>query len=256
MAITPRAQAEAGADLPRQAAPAQSLPPHAPAGGGGRTPYPTYDVMAPDKWRHDWDDKTRRLVLDRVGNVPGRSFLNEAEFTTLTAICDRLLPQDHRAAELRIPIAPFIDQRLARGEGNGYRDARMPWDDEAYRRGLAGIDETSRMVFGGQCFTELAPPQQEQVLAALEDGDPPGATWRQAPAVLFFKLLMHDVVDTYYAHPTAWSEIGFGGPASPRGHVRLSLGKRDPWEAAETAPMPRGERGAIDEAGEHEPNRS
>jgi hypothetical protein len=41
-------------------------------------------------------------------------------------------------------------------------------------------------------------------------------------------------VFAYYAHPTAWSEIGWGGPASPRGYVRLDFNERDPWEAAET----------------------
>jgi hypothetical protein len=41
------------------------------------------------------------------------------------------------------------------------------------------------------------------------------------------------VVGIYYAHPAAWSEIGFGGPASPRGYVRLGFDERDPWEAEE-----------------------
>ena len=29
--------------------------------------------------------------------------------------------------------------------------------------------------------------------------------------------LVADIVKAYYAHPTSWNEIGFGGPASPRG---------------------------------------
>ena len=40
----------------------------------------------------------------------------------------------------------------------------------------------------------------------------------------------------YYSHPHAWSEIGFGGPASPRGYVRMDFDRRDPWEAAEAEP--------------------
>src|SRR5262252_10658338 len=40
----------------------------------------------------------------------------------------------------------------------------------------------------------------------------------------------------YYMHPTAWSEIGWGGPASPRGYVRMDFDRRDPWEAAEAKP--------------------
>ncbi|KQX56587.1 hypothetical protein ASD40_04085 [Paenibacillus sp. Root444D2] len=28
-----------------------------------------------------------------------------------------------------------------------------------------------------------------------------------------------------------WSEIGYAGPAYPRGYVRTQLGQLDPWEA-------------------------
>jgi hypothetical protein len=44
------------------------------------------------------------------------------------------------------------------------------------------------------------------------------------------------VITHYYAHPAAWAEIGFNGPASPRGHIRIWLGGRDPWEAKEERP--------------------
>ena len=44
--------------------------------------------------------------------------------------------------------------------------------------------------------------------------------------------MIHDIVTAYYAHPTAWNEIGWAGPASPRGYVRLDANKHDPWEAA------------------------
>ncbi|MGH8181653.1 MAG: GMC family oxidoreductase [Steroidobacteraceae bacterium] len=40
----------------------------------------------------------------------------------------------------------------------------------------------------------------------------------------------------FYAHPTSWSEIGYGGPASPRGYVRMDYDRRDPWEAAQARP--------------------
>ena len=61
-------------------------------------------------------------------------------------------------------------------------------------------------------------------------------------AKTFFKQRMaHDIVYAYYAHPTAWNEIGWGGPASPRGYVRMGYNERDPWEAAEV-------KGAMDPA--------
>ncbi len=153
--------------------PAEPPVPHPEPGGGGRTPYPDYDVMAPDKWAHDWDEKTRRLVLDRIRHVPARSFFSEAEYRTLEAICHQLLPQTDRPRELRIPIVPYIDQRLAQGGGNGYRYANMPWDDEAYRLGLAGINETSSALCAGQGFADLSAVQQDAVLATIEAGAPP-----------------------------------------------------------------------------------
>ena len=36
-----------------------------------------------------------------------------------------------------------------------------------------------------------------------------------APQDFFKKRMARDIVLAYYAHPTAWSEIGWGGPASP-----------------------------------------
>lgn len=43
--------------------------------------------------------------------------------------------------------------------------------------------------------------------------------------------LLAAIVKIYYAHPAAMSEIGFGGPASPRGYVRLGADRFDGWEA-------------------------
>ena len=57
--------------------------------------------------------------------------------------------------------------------------------------------------------------------------------------------------------PDVWNEIGFGGPASPRGYVRMGFDKRDPWEAAEAKTGSRGRqpdaRTAMSDDAEHEP---
>ena len=49
----------------------------------------------------------------------------------------------------------------------------------------------------------------------------------------------------FYSHPWAWNEIGFGGPAYPRGYKHLALDGREPWEVAERDaedPVPWAER--------------
>jgi hypothetical protein len=44
---------------------------------------------------------------------------------------------------------------------------------------------------------------------------------------------MRYACSAFYAHPWAWNEIGFGGPAYPRGYKYLALGAREPWEVEE-----------------------
>jgi hypothetical protein len=220
----------------QRAAPSPDVAPEIPPGGGSpATPYPDFDVAGPDKWRLDWDEKTRHLVLDRVRNVPPYRFFSVDEIALLEALCARALPQDDRPPTERVPIAPLIDERLHKNQGGGYRYADMPADREAYRRGLEACDQTARIVFGG-AFVQLDAAHQDEVLRLVAAGDPPGAAWQRLPARRFFQTLLNDVVATYYAHPAAWAEIGFNGPASPRGHMRLGLGKRDPWEARERRP--------------------
>lgn len=194
-----------------------------------RSPYPGYDVMA--EFDH-WDAQTQAVVRDRLENIPAISFFTDDEARLLTAVADRIIPQDDRPAEQQIPIAPFLDAMLAQDDTDGFREPDMPWHQEAWRRGLAGIDEASRAMHG-HSFRDLSDERRDGVLVAVQGGDPPGWVWQTLPAKKFFHQLVQQVAAVYYAHPAAWSEIGWGGPASPRGYVRTGYGMRDPWEPAE-----------------------
>jgi hypothetical protein len=49
---------------------------------------------------------------------------------------------------------------------------------------------------------------------------------------------MRAILAEFYSHPWSWNEIGFGGPAYPRGFMRIGpLAVREPFE----------KRGAADE---------
>ncbi|MDQ3149201.1 MAG: gluconate 2-dehydrogenase subunit 3 family protein [Chloroflexota bacterium] len=207
-----------------------------PEGGAtAMSPYPDFDVAAPDKWALDWDEKTRRVVRERVEQVPRYRFFSVEEARTIEAICARILPQDDRPLADRVPLAPWIDARLHDGTGDGYRYEDMPDDRDAYRFGLRGCDEAATQLHG-QAFADLGQGPQDDVLTRLAAGEAPGDAWAHLPARRFFQELAGEVIATYYAHPTAWAEIGFSGPASPRGHIRLDLGRHDPWEATERRP--------------------
>jgi Gluconate 2-dehydrogenase subunit 3 len=193
--------------------------------------FPTYNVL--DKWdTPSWNEQTRAVVQKRLHQIPNRRFLTEAEWDVLSAICDRLMPQPDRV-DSPVPLVPFIDEKLFKNQGNGYRFAGMPPMREAWRRALQAIDDEARARWGGG-FRELPANQQDAVLRAIQHGDVRSAAWEGLPPRRFFRsVLLREVVTVYYAHPAAWSEIGFGGPASPRGYVRLGLDRRDSWEAEE-----------------------
>jgi hypothetical protein len=193
--------------------------------------YPGFDTLSQQEF---WDEATRSVVLDRVHNVPPIRFFTAEEARLLEAVCDRLLPQDDRDDAHKIPIVPVIDDRLSTGRIDGYRYEDMPPDGEAFRLGLQGIEAMARQMHG-RGFVALAHREQDEVLWALHRGEPPAGDdiWRRVPPDRFWMLIMGDVVDAYYAHPYAWDEIGFGGPAYPRGYMRLEGGREEPWEVSE-----------------------
>ena len=198
-----------------------------------RTRYPGYNVL--DKWSSpDWDDQTRAVVRRRLEEVPSIRFFTEQEARTLTAVAERIIPQPDRGDHEKVPIAPWIDEKLYEDRRDGYRYEELPPQREAWRLGLKGVDEAARALFGEKTFVELDSLSQDVVLTHIARGDAPGAIWKQLPAARFFKnVLSITIVKIYYAHPSAWNEIGYNGPSSPRGHVRKWEGGVDPWEARE-----------------------
>jgi hypothetical protein len=144
------------------------------------------------------------------------------------------LPQDDRDEAHRIPLVNTIDDRLFHRRIDGYRFEDMPPDHEAHRLGLQAINAIAHHMFDND-FVHLGQREQDAVLQTIHDGQPPAAheIWQKMSVHRFWMLLMQDAVDAYYAHPYAWDEIGFGGPAYPRGYMRLEGGKPEPWEVEE-----------------------
>ena len=205
----------------------RKLPPRAQPGY-----YPGLSTLAQQTF---WDAATRETIRQRVHEVPPLRFFDESQSRLMQLLCDHLLPQDDRDAAHRIPIVPFIDQRLHEGRIPGYRFESMPPDGEAYRLGLQAIEQMARANHSSD-FAALAWRDQEALLKSIHDAKPlSGAepTWHRMPIHRWWALLLQDVAEVYYAHPWAWDEIGFGGPAYPRGYMRLDEGRAEPWEVRE-----------------------
>ncbi len=203
----------------------------------GRTPqmhgaYPDFDVL--EQAGH-WDPVTRELVLRRVHEVPEIRFFSPAEAATLDALCDLLTAQD---SEPRIPLINYVDEKYHHGDLDGFQFEDMPDDRDAWRLVARGLDEEATKRSGAASFAAADAEVQRTIATDFADGDLHGGAWQRLNVTRAFGLVMRVVLACFYSHPWAWNEIGFGGPAYPRGYSRfgspdLQRAEREPWEGAE-----------------------
>jgi hypothetical protein len=203
----------------------------------GRTPqmhgrYPDFDVL--EQAGH-WDRVTRELVLRRVQEVPEIRFFSSAEAATLSVLCDLLAAQD---AEPRIPLINYVDEKYESGELDGFQFEDMPDDREAWRLVARGLDEQAAKRGGAASFASAGAELQLAIVGDFAEGTLAGGAWEQLNGKHAFSLVMRVVLACFYSHPWAWNEIGFGGPAYPRGYSRfgspdLQRAERETWEGAE-----------------------
>ncbi|HEU5361742.1 MAG TPA: gluconate 2-dehydrogenase subunit 3 family protein [Gaiellaceae bacterium] len=192
--------------------------------------YPDWNVL--DEQEH-WDETTRRVVLSRLHDVPELTFFDEREAATLTAFCDVLLAQDE---EPRIPVLAYIDEKLAGGVGDGWQYYDLPGDGEVWRIVARGLDdEAQRNAFDS--FADASLELQASIVHRFGQGELHGRAWESVNVARAFKVVIRYACQAFYSHPWAWTEIGFGGPAYPRGYGAFGaphMGERESWEGEES----------------------
>jgi len=120
-----------------------------------------------------------------------------------------------------------LDRKLFEGELDGFRYDGMPDDRRTWRLVLRGLDRAA----GPGGFAAAAEPRRAAIVERFSAGDLPV----EIDASRAWSVVMRAVLAAFYSHPWAWNEIGFGGPAYPRGYMRLQAGPagREPHETAE-----------------------
>lgn len=213
-------------NLPRNPQTGEPIPPKAQPGY-----YPGYHTLSQQAF---WDEATRNVVLKRVNEVPPIRFFTPEEHAVMLAVTNRILPQDDRDDAHKIPIVPFLDKKLYENTLNGYRYEKMPPQQETYRLFIKGIQAIAHHLYN-KPYEDLRADQQDYILQTLHDEMPPAGEeyWSQMMLLRVWQTLVNDTAHVYYAHPYAWDEIGFGGPAYPRGYMRLHHGEPEPWEVKE-----------------------
>lgn len=194
--------------------------------------YPGFSTLSQQQY---WDAATRKKVLERVHDIPPIRFFTPVQAALMELIAAHVIPQDDRLPSRRIPIVPRIDERLHNGRTAGYRFAKMPPDGDAYRLGFQAIEQMASHSYE-RPFHELSWQDQDALLKSIHDAKPKeGAEeiWKKMSIHRYWALVVQDCVESYYSHPWAWDEIGFGGPAYPRAYMRLERGEPEPWEVEE-----------------------
>jgi Gluconate 2-dehydrogenase subunit 3 len=189
--------------------------------------YPNYNVL--DNADH-WDAATREVVLGRIEQVPPIRFFTPAEEPTIRAFCDCVTAQD---SEPRIPLANFVDEKLYEGRLDGFQLDGMPDDRDTWRLVAAGLDEAARELFSIESFAACPLDVQHQICSRFANGELEGGVWESLDQSNAWGVVMRGVLQSFYSHPWAWNEIGFGGPAYPRDYSRLGDGMREAWEGEE-----------------------
>jgi hypothetical protein len=191
--------------------------------------FPDYDVLA-KRDTPSWNPQTRKVIDERLATEEAE-VLTPEQRATLRRVVDRIVPQpEHRPPT---NAAALVLTKIMADASDGYRHHALPPVREAWARGLDAIDAEAQARFG-HAFVVIDGDRADEVLRAVQHGDVTATAWADLPPTLFWSWrLIPDIVSAYYAHPSAWSAMGFGGPASPRGYVRLKANRRDPWEAAE-----------------------
>lgn len=197
--------------------------------------YPDYDVL---ETTDSWDEATKKVVLARLEPPGPLRFFGPDEEPCLRAFCDTVLAQDR---EPRVPVPESVDSKLADGRLDGYQYADMPDDRDTWRLVLRALDETASR-HGAASFAEADPGTREEIVDKFSHADLDGGTWERLNVKRAWSVCMRMTLSGFYSHPWAWNEIGFGGPAYPRGFMRLG-GATGPASAREPFETP----GATDE---------
>lgn len=200
---------------------------HAHSGGaeGGR--FPGFDVLSQSA---HWDRVTSGVVLSRLGMPPDIRFFTPEQEAIATALSDRLLDQEE---DTRLPVVAMVDARLAEAQTDGWRYQDMPEDGQAWRDALAGLDADAAATHG-RGFAACSPQEQQALLQSVQDLG--SQLWHGMNAGHVWSLWTRYVCTAFYSHPTVWNEIGFPGPAYPRGYKNPGIDALEPFEVRDARP--------------------
>jgi hypothetical protein len=193
--------------------------------------FPGFDVVGQAPY---WDQVTAEVVLARTAPQPPLKFFTGPAAACAAALFDLLTGQQDAVDDgAKVPVLEMVDARLAAGETDGWRYADMPEDGQAWRDTLGYLDSDAQLRCGAG-FADA--PQGDQMALLQAVLELTSENWHGLPAAQVWSLWTRYACTAFYSHPQAWAEIGFPGPAYPRGYKNAGVGKLEPFEVADSRP--------------------
>ena len=149
-------------------------------------------------------------------------FLTVDEARTLAAICDQIIPPDEHPGATWAGAVNYVDRQLC---------GPLRYLRNAYRQGIAAVDQSSRMLYGAT-FAGLAETRQVALLSMMEQGRAPSAAWEKVSSEEFFALLVDQTMQSFYGDPrhggnlegASWKMLGISYPPI-RGRLHYDVSK-------------------------------
>ena len=149
-------------------------------------------------------------------------FFTVDEARTLAGMVDQIIPPDQDAGAVWAGVVNYIDRQLC-GPFQNLQNA--------YRHGLAGVDQSSQALYG-KLFADLESIQQIDLLHRLEEGKTRGSGWEQLPSQEFFGMVVDHTMQGFYGDPrhggnregVSWKMLSLPYPPI-RGRLRPDLAK-------------------------------
>ena len=167
--------------------------------------------LVPDVYTQTLDEHTNEVATPgqpHPTSVQHGAFFNYDQATMIAAFTERLMPGAPGKPGARdAGVLNYIDLALA----GAYADLQ-----DFYRRGLAQLDAYSRTTYK-KPFVQLEATQQDEVIAALEQGKASGFSWPTAQE--FFNVVRTHTMEGMFADPiyggnrdfSGWRLVGFPG---------------------------------------------
>jgi gluconate 2-dehydrogenase gamma chain len=167
--------------------------------------------IVPDGYANAIEQQTQSTATDNRQPTPAvqhGAFFNYEQAETVAALTERVMPgAPDKPGATDAGVLNYIDLALA----GAYADLQ-----EFYRRGLAQLDVHCRKTYG-KSFVQFKAAEQDEVLAALEQGKAVEFLWPTAQE--FFAVIRTHTMEGMFADPiyggnrdfAGWRLVGFPG---------------------------------------------